>query len=191
MKLTKPEYLGGDWPIRSGIVESGFAAYAQCWTDSGGSGVDSQVVELLGRNRLTDELLRAGLEVARPVRDRGVDLIAYADLASKVPTFIARPIQMKAATDAVFGLDQKYEKFRDLLIAYVWHLGRAKAAVTYVLSYAEARGVADSMGYTKTESWRRGSYVTTRPSEKLQGFLAPFRMTPEKWWQRVTQGLGG
>jgi hypothetical protein len=33
MKLSKPEYLGGSRPIRSGIIESGFAAYAQCWAD--------------------------------------------------------------------------------------------------------------------------------------------------------------
>lgn len=45
-----------------------------------GGNVDSQVVELLGRNRLIDELLRAGLEVAVPERDRGIDLIAYLDL---------------------------------------------------------------------------------------------------------------
>ena len=42
--------------------------------------MDSQVVEVLGRNRLVSDLLQAGLEVALPVRDRGVDLIAYADL---------------------------------------------------------------------------------------------------------------
>lgn len=122
--------------------------------------MDSQVVELLGRNRLTDELLRAGFEVARPVRDRGIDLIAYADLTAKVPAFIARPIQMKAATDAVFGLDQKYAKFRDLIIAYVWHLGRTDAAVTYALSYVDAHKVAEQMGYTRTASWARGNYVT-------------------------------
>ena len=149
--------------------------------------MDSQVTELLGRNRLIDELLRAKLEVASPLRDRGIDLIAYADLASEVPVFVARPIQMKAATSAVFALDQKYEKFPNLLIAYVWHLGEPGAAVTYVLSYAEALGVAESMQYTKTESWRRGSYVTTRPSDRLQRLLAPFGMTPDKWWQRVTQ----
>lgn len=151
--------------------------------------MDSQIIELLGRNRLVDELLRADLEVASPLRDRGIDLIAYADLASSVPTFVARPIQMKAATGAVFALDQKYEKFPGLLIAYVWHLGGdPSAAVTYVLSYAEAFEVATSMGYTKTESWDRGSYVATRPGEKLLTLLTPYQMTAEKWRQRVTQG---
>ena len=34
-----------------------------------------QVVELLGRNLLATALIRDGLEVARPERDRGIDLI--------------------------------------------------------------------------------------------------------------------
>src|SRR5205085_571466 len=58
---------------------------------------DGQIVELRGRNWLVGELLRAGLEVARPERDRGIDLIAYADLDA-TGRFVARPIQMKAAT---------------------------------------------------------------------------------------------
>jgi hypothetical protein len=35
MKLSKPEYLVGGWPTGLGIIESGFAAYAQCSADSG------------------------------------------------------------------------------------------------------------------------------------------------------------
>jgi len=33
MKLSKPGDLGGSWPSRFGIIESGFAAYAQCCAD--------------------------------------------------------------------------------------------------------------------------------------------------------------
>jgi hypothetical protein len=36
MKLSKPEYLGGSQPVRPGIIESGFAAYAQCSADQCG-----------------------------------------------------------------------------------------------------------------------------------------------------------
>jgi hypothetical protein len=36
MKLSKPEYLGGGGRGRAGIIESGFAAYAPCWTDISG-----------------------------------------------------------------------------------------------------------------------------------------------------------
>ena len=34
--------------------------------------MDTQVMELLGPNRLVTELLRAGLEIAVPIRDRGI-----------------------------------------------------------------------------------------------------------------------
>jgi hypothetical protein len=34
MKLSKPAYLGGSWHSWLGIIESGFAAYAQCSTDT-------------------------------------------------------------------------------------------------------------------------------------------------------------
>jgi len=47
----------------------------------------SQIVEFLGRQRLIAELIRDGLEVALPTRDRGVDLIAYADLSKHVERF--------------------------------------------------------------------------------------------------------
>jgi hypothetical protein len=34
MELSKPKYPVGRWPIRPGVTESGFAAYAQCSTDN-------------------------------------------------------------------------------------------------------------------------------------------------------------
>jgi len=42
--------------------------------------MDGQTVEIIGRNYLVSMLVRDGLEVARPERARGVDLITYLDL---------------------------------------------------------------------------------------------------------------
>ena len=151
--------------------------------------LDSQVIELLGRNRLTDEILRSGLEVAQPIRDRGVDLIAYADLETNVPSFIARPIQMKAASNQSFGINQKYAKLPNMLIAFVWNLASAPdQVVTFALSYKEAVTVAAEIGYTLSPSWLTGSYTTTKPSVRLRELLEPYRMTPPRWWERVTTG---
>ena len=61
---------------------------------------DPQLVELRGRNWLTSQLLQAGLEVARPERDRGIDLIAYRDIDEK-QQFLAYPIQMKLCSYVV------------------------------------------------------------------------------------------
>lgn len=149
--------------------------------------VDTQVVELIGRSRLIMELLSAGLEVAVPMRDRGVDLIAYVDLETKARSFIARPIQMKASSQRHFSISRKYAKVRDLLLAFVWHLDDPTRAVTYSLSYPEAVAIGDRLGWTKTSSWiENGAYSTQRPSGNLVALLEPYRMTPERWWSRVT-----
>lgn len=149
--------------------------------------VDTQVVELIGRSRLIIELLAAGLEVAVPMRDRGVDLIAYVDLETKARSFIARPIQMKASSQRHFSISRKYAKVRDLLLAFVWYLDDPTRSVTYSLSYPEAVTIGDELGWTKTPSWiENGDYSTQRPSRNLVTLLEPYRMTPERWWSRVT-----
>ena len=150
--------------------------------------MDSQLVEMLARHRLIADLLRANLEVAIPARDRGIDLIAYADLGTQVTRFSACPIQLKAAIGSSFSVDRKYAKFPNLLIAYVWYLEDPARTVTYATTYLEAIAVADAMGYTQTLSWERGLYVVTKPSPDLVAQLEPFRMTPEKWWEKITSG---
>ncbi len=148
--------------------------------------MDSQVTELLGRSRLLEELLRAGLEVALPARDRGIDLIAYADLDSKVSSFVARPIQMKAASEANFSIHQKYEKFPGLILAFVWHLGSPGRACTYALCYDEALEIGKAMGWTETASWKeKGGYATQKPSRELLALLEGHQMTPKAWWSKV------
>jgi hypothetical protein len=147
--------------------------------------LDSQVIEVLGRNRLVDEILRAGLEVALPVRDRGIDLIAYADIDSRITSFVGCPIQMKAASMRAFSIEAKYAKIPNLLIAYIWHVNDPRKEVTYAMTYAEALQVAATMGWTETSSWQTGKYTTTQPSARLQALLEPHRMSAETWWKKV------
>lgn len=143
--------------------------------------LDSQAIELLGRNRLVSELIRAGLEIAFPIRDRGIDLIVYADRSSSDQEFFAIPIQMKGASKKSFSIDEKYEKIPRLLIAYVWGIGN-DAHETFVLTYSEAMKIATDMGYTETDSWITGrNYAVPTPGKKLESKLREFQMTPAKW----------
>ena len=143
--------------------------------------LDSQGVEILGRNWLVNRLVEDGVEVARPERDHGVDLVAYLDIET-AGRFLARPIQLKAATSASFAIDRKYERIRDLLIAYVW-LGENAC---FGLSYPEAIAVGDAMRYTATSSWQvEGKYSTVRPSMKLRALLEPYRMERGSWRRRI------
>jgi len=149
---------------------------------------DTQIIEIRGRHRLIDEILQPGLEVALPIRDRGIDLIVYADLFEHVRTFSARPIQMKASSEQSFGLYEKYSRFPGLIIAYVWHLAAPARAVTYALTYSEAFQIAEEIGWTKTSSWiDGGGYSTQAPSAKITALLEPHRMTPKAWWQKITE----
>ncbi|MFY9909844.1 MAG: hypothetical protein WAK56_08385 [Candidatus Sulfotelmatobacter sp.] len=144
---------------------------------------DTQVVELLGRARLCQELLNAGLELAEPMRDRGVDLIAYADRSDG--GFRARPLQMKVSSRSAFGIHRKYERTADLILVFVWYIEEPSRAVTYALTYAEAVEVATAMRWTETESWRKGSYSTSAPSAELINLLERFRTSPERWKELI------
>ena len=144
--------------------------------------LDAQLVELAGRNWLAAQLQRSGIEVARPERDRGVDLIAYIDRDTRVPNFVALPLQIKAATCEVFSLNTKYAKFPGLVLVYVWNLADSAKTKCFALTYPEALHVAEQMGWTQTNSWAlQGSYSTTRPSKRLCALLAKYEMTAEKW----------
>ena|SRR3989338_7570803 len=138
--------------------------------------MDTQIIELLGRNILITRLLRADLEVAIPQRDKGIDLIMYVDKER----FHAIPIQMKASIGEMFSLDAKYAKFPTMIIAYVWHVDNANLTETYFLTYDEAFSIAEQMRWTTTASWKKGNYVTTNPSKKLMGLLEPYKMNTSK-----------
>ena len=147
---------------------------------------ESQRVEVLGRNLLVTELLRDGLEVAMPLRDRGIDLIAYLDL--EVENFLACPIQMKAASSRTFSIDAKYARFPNLLLVHVWHVAGDETPVFYAMSYAEALDVAAAKGWTMTSSWTdRGYYANNQPGAELVSLLERHRMTRGRWATKIRE----
>ena len=147
--------------------------------------MDTQRVEVLGRNLLVGELIRADLEVALPLRDRGVDLIVYADRAEQVRSFAAVPIQMKASSRRSFVVDRKYERIANLLLVHVWNVDSEEELEIFALRYPEAVAIAENMKWTDTISWSRGGYSITNPSKNLLLLLEPNRMSLEKWWPTV------
>ena len=108
--------------------------------------MDGQTVEIVVQTFLVSQLVRDGVEVARPERDRGIDLIAYLDLDEAAEHFMAFPIQMKAAVTSSFSLFRKYERFPHLLLAYVWHVQEPIVVCSFALTYAEALQVAEEFG---------------------------------------------
>lgn len=146
--------------------------------------MDTQVVEVRGQHYLVDELLGVGIEVAMPVRDHGIDLIAYVDKDA----FVARPLQLKVSSKSSFSIDTKYEKFPDLVLVYMWNVDSVEDVEIYALTYDEARAVGEALGWTKTKSWANGQYVTSSPSQELVVALQQYRMAPDQWVHRLAPG---
>lgn len=144
------------------------------------SDLDSQQVEILGRNLVKGAIIEANLEVATPERDNGIDLIMFR--WSHAGEFRARPIQIKAASKFSFGMDRKYEKIPGLIMVFVFAC-RSTSREIYAMTYEQMVGVGEAMGWTKTDSWQqRDGYSTRHSSPKLQALLLPYRMDqPQKW----------
>lgn len=144
--------------------------------------MDSQTIDLLGRNRIVDELLQAGLDVALPVSPRGVDLIVYAH--GEDGAFVACPVQLRASTGRKFTIDHTNEKMPNLIYAFVWGVGTDKVA-TYALTHREMLRVGESTGYSLMQSTQRALYENS-PSRSLLDELERYRMTPELWRRKLS-----
>jgi hypothetical protein len=139
--------------------------------------LDTQQIEILGRGALTAALVGDGLEVARPERDTGIDLLAFSLRPWKVV-----PIQMKAATGAVFSIDRKYENVDSLVMVYVWNARSATEVEFYAIPWQDAIRVADGFGWTETASWKTGGrYATSRPTARVRAAIAGYRTEPGGW----------
>jgi hypothetical protein len=146
---------------------------------------DTQLTELAGRFALISQLTEDGLEVALPIRDRGVDLIAYADLDEQGGRFAACPIQLKVTIGRRFELDRKYERIANLLLVYIWDVKDAGKSRTYALTYAEALDVMRKKKFTETSSWKKGKYSVASPGKELLELLEPYRMMARGWRPRI------
>jgi hypothetical protein len=61
----------------------------------------------------------------------------------------------------------------------VWNVTDPSNTLCFCLTYAEAKGVAEEMGWTATASWTEGgSYITNAPSARLLSLIEHFRMAP-------------
>jgi hypothetical protein len=139
-------------------------------------------VEVVGTSLLTTLLLAEGIEVARPIRDRGIDLLAYLDLGY----FRAVPIQVKAYSEARFGIDRKYEKFPELRIVHLWNVQGPRASQVFCTTFSQAFDIAEELGWTATQSWQNGTYSTaikpgTAGAQRVAEVLSRFEVTPGGW----------
>jgi hypothetical protein len=141
------------------------------------SEIDTQAVEVIGRCKIIELLFRARVEVARPERDHGVDLIAYIDHQKGPQPLIVRPIQLKVASHEQFSIDDKYASITNLIIIFIWHVREVEKCDIYALTHPETLSVVPK-SWTHSDAWIKGHYYTqNRPSKELKERLERYRIT--------------
>ncbi len=85
-----------------------------------------------------------------------------------------------------FSLDRKYEKFHNLLIAYVWNVKAGDKGDVFLLTFDQALKLMDVKGYSKTDSWKKNGYYFVRNAGKeLKELLRPYRMQPSNRREKI------
>jgi hypothetical protein len=129
--------------------------------------MDTQQIELVGRAALEARLIQKGFEVARPNRDKGIDLIVFLDAPDQ--PFAALPIQFKSYTGNTFGVWRKYEGMTDLVLVYIWQV--ATHPRFFLMDYAEAAALIPN-DQKRTDSWNRrdgkAGWSWTKVPEKVR-----------------------
>jgi len=153
---------------------------------------DTQITALAGHHYLISQLLADDIEVAVPVRDHGIDLIAYVDRIETAGQFFACPIQLKTAKDERFILQRKYEKFPNLLMVYAWNISNDATRVLYALTYNEAKKLLQDgpkgTDHTKTKSWtkKNGGYHF-KVNDDWRDRLKDYKMKRGKWAEKIRE----
>lgn len=147
--------------------------------------MDAATLRLIGRNRVIDDLLRAGIHVSLPIAEgSGIDLFAYSSPRGPHDAWSCAPLRVRASSGRAFGVDEGSERIPGLLHAFVWGVGSVDERV-YVLGHREARRIAEQMGFALPQTGQIALYEHQAPIRSLMELIEPFRVTPEMWRERL------
>ena len=145
--------------------------------------MDKADIGAIGERLVLVELLKRDVEVAVPVVDRGLDLIAFAT----APTPRAVPLQVKTTPGANFTVHRAWERVGGLVIVYVFDV--ATRPSFYLLTYGDAVSIAGRWTNLSTSvSWndpKRGNHDWSSLTQEKRGELRPFADR----WDLVTARL--
>jgi len=138
--------------------------------------MDSQQVEIVGRAQLTIHLAQDGIEIARPERDNGIDLVCYLNCGG---TFLSAPLQIKVTRVPTFSVWKKYSRIPSLLMIYVWL--DAEMPTILAMTQEEATDLVSEFGWDNTNSWMKEGHYRATTSKTQRERLEDFRVNPGDW----------
>lgn len=138
-----------------------------------------------GKRIFVSQVEAAGLKIAEPLRDENVDYLIYW-IGQENQNMLSCAVKVKASTHKYFSLSKTDLRSPHSLLAYVWQADSPENSRIYALSYQEALQILENKGFTKTDAWTvLGGYSRTHVGPELEEMLESYRMTPERWHQRL------
>ncbi len=138
-----------------------------------------------GKRIFESHVQAAGLKLAEPLHDERIDYLIY---SSSGPNheLVSYAVQVKTSRHETFSLHKTDVHIPRSLLAYVWHAQHPAESSIYALTYSEALRIIESKGYAKSPSWNdEGGYSITHAGLELKKLLEPYRMTRERWQQKM------
>lgn len=138
-----------------------------------------------GKRIFVSHVQAAGFKLAEPLRDEDIDYLIYSD-AGTSHRLVSCAVKLRTSNSKTFYLYKKYEHIPNFLLAYVWNARGPEESSVYALTYGEALRIVESKGYVRSDSWvKEGGYSVTHAGAELLEMLEPYRMTRERWQQRL------
>jgi hypothetical protein len=149
--------------------------------------VQSEMLELVGRARLMDELLEDGVNVALPMGACEIDMLAYVDSRTAACRIVSVPIKVASFCSDALSSNLDATRASGLLIALVWGISNPEHVRTFAFTPAELTVVKmiEMIGRANAaRSAEPPDQACTRETV-LQNALEPFAMSPGKWRKKI------
>jgi hypothetical protein len=138
-----------------------------------------------GRSIFESQVQAAGFKLAEPLKDESIDYIIYS-AAGRNHELVSYAVKLKTSSSKTFYLYKKYADIPRFLLVYIWNARRSEESSVYALTYEEALRILKAKGYAESDSWvKEGGYSVTHAGPELMEMLNPYRMTQERWRQKL------
>src|ERR1700680_5070471 len=99
--------------------------------------MESEMLEMVGRARLMDELLQDGVNVALPMGACEIDMLAYVDSRTTPCRIVSVPIKVASFCCDALSSNLEAARASGLLIALVWGISNPEHVRTFAFTPAE------------------------------------------------------
>jgi hypothetical protein len=152
-----------------------------------------EMLKMVARARVMDELMAEGLDVALPVGTCDIDMLALVESQTAPCGLVSVPIQVVALHGDGLSRHLEATRMSGMLIALVWDVGRSAPIRSFAFSSAELILVKmiDLMSGADAERACVEAGPARAREAVLRKAIEPFAMSPGNWRKKLTAIVAG